>query len=68
MDKLRLQYEIKRNGYTIDSFCEAFGRNKSTLYRKLNGKSEFTRSEIQKMIKLLHLEQPMGIFFTDEVS
>ena len=70
MDKLRLMYEIKRNGYTVDTFCKQIGINKSTFYRKIseNSKTEFTRLEIEKMINLLHLDSPMGIFFAEEVS
>ena len=68
MDQLRLKYEIKRNGYTIEAFCKELGINKTTFYRKINGTSEFTQSEIRKAIKLLSLESPMSIFFTEEVS
>lgn len=68
MDQLRLKYEIKRNGYSIDDFCKALSINRATFYRKVGGKSEFTQSEIQKAIELLHLESPMDIFFTKEVS
>lgn len=68
MDGLRLKYEIKRNGYTIDDFCKELKIERSTFYRKVKGTSEFTQSEIQKSIELLHLETPMNIFFTQEVS
>ena len=65
MDQLRLKYEIKRKGYSIDDFCNALGINRTTFYRKVNGSSEFTQSEIKKAIDFLSLESPMSIFFTD---
>ncbi|MBE5801102.1 MAG: helix-turn-helix transcriptional regulator [Clostridiales bacterium] len=68
MDKLRLEYEMKRKGITVDALCAHVGMSRSAYYRKLNGTSEFTQSEIQKIIDLLDLESPMGIFFAKEVS
>ena len=68
MDHLRLKYEIKRNGYSINDFCRELNMDRSTFYRKIKGTSEFTQSEIQKAIELLNLDSPMSIFFTKEVS
>ena len=63
MDAIRLEYEIKRNGYSIEGFCRAIGISKSAYYRKIKGVTEFTQGEIQKIVDLLGLESPMGIFF-----
>lgn len=68
MDGVRLEYEIKRRGETVSSVCEAIGMSKSAFYRKRNGKTEFTQSEIQKIVDFLGLDSPMGIFFTGKVS
>ncbi len=68
MEKYRLEYEIKRKGMTIMSFCKALGISTSAYYRKCKGTSEFTQAEIQKAMKLLDLRSPMGIFFAEEVS
>lgn len=68
MDKLRLEYEMKRKGITVEVLCTHVGISRSAYYRKLNGTSEFTQSEIQSIINLLDLESPMGIFFAKEVS
>lgn len=69
MDKLRLEYEIKRNGFAnIEEFCEKIGMSRSAFYRKTNGISDFTLGEIDKIVETLRLDGPMEIFFNKEVS
>ena len=48
--------------------CKELGISRSAFYRKKKGISEFTQSEIQKMVDFLGLETPVGIFFTSKVS
>lgn len=68
MDRYKLEYEIKSKGVTIEKLCKDLNISRSAFYRKCNGKSEFTQSEIQKIIDYLHIDSPMGIFFADKVS
>ena len=68
MDKYRLEYEMKSRGITTEKLCEDLNISRSAFYRKRNGQTEFTLSEIQMIIDYLGLETPMGIFFTKEVS
>lgn len=68
MDKYKLEYEIKSKGVTIEKLCKDLNISRSAFYRKCNGTSEFTQSEIQKIINYLHIDSPMGIFFADKVS
>lgn len=68
MDKARLEYEMHRRGVNIKEMCEIIGISRSAFYRKCNGKSEFTQSEIQRIVDHLNLETPVGIFFADVVS
>ena len=68
MDKNKLMYEMKSRGITIEKMCCELGISRSAFYRKCNGKSEFTQSEIQHIIDYLEIESPMGIFFTQKVS
>jgi ACT domain-containing protein len=63
MDKALLQYEMSKNGISIGDLCEKIGMSRSAFYRKCNGKSDFTQSEIQAIVDLLHLESPVAIFF-----
>lgn len=68
MDKALLEYEMKKRGVTIGEMCKHLGCSRSAFYRKCNGISEFTQSEIQSIVDFLHLESPVGIFFTNKVS
>jgi ACT domain-containing protein len=64
MDKFLLEYEMKKKGYTVGKMCKEIGVSRSAFYKKCNGKSDFTQSEIQAIVNLLELESPMAIFFT----
>ena len=63
MDKALLQYEMSKNGITNGDLCKKLGISRSAFYRKCNGKCDFTQSEIQAIVDLLHLESPVAIFF-----
>lgn len=64
MDRARLEYEIKKNGMSPIDICDRLSISRSSYYRKISGASEFTQGEIQKLIDVLNLESPMGIFFS----
>lgn len=68
MDKARLLYEMQKKGISIQEMCEKLGMSRSAFYRKCNEISEFTQSEIQKIVDILDLDSPMGIFFAEKVS
>ncbi|SCJ79276.1 Helix-turn-helix [uncultured Flavonifractor sp.] len=68
MDKLKLEYEMKKRRVSVEELCNAVGISRSAYYRKVSGKSEFTQGEIQKIVDYLGLSSPMGIFFAEKVS
>ncbi|WP_257721857.1 helix-turn-helix domain-containing protein [Faecalibaculum rodentium] len=68
MDKYRLEYEMRKQGISMHDLAQKLGMSRSTLYRKLNGITEFTLGEIQETLDFLGLESPAGIFFKSEVS
>lgn len=68
MNKARLRYEMERQHVSIDAMLGQLHISRSAFWRKCNGVSEFTQSEIKKIIEILHIEDPMNIFFCDEVS
>lgn len=55
---------------TTDELCTELGISRSAFYRKISGKSEFTRDEIQKIIEVLSMstKETLDIFFGQEVS
>ncbi len=68
MDKAKLEYAMAAVGIGKSQMCEELGISRSAFYRKCNGKSEFTQGEIEKIVSILHLKTPVGIFFKEEVS
>jgi ACT domain-containing protein len=63
MNKALLEYEMKVNNKSISDMCDMLGISRSAFYRKCNGISEFTQSEIKKIVEYLNLNSPMEIFF-----
>lgn len=61
----KLRGKIRENFGSEYAFGEALGMALSTLSGKLNNKSEFTRSEILSIVKLLNLkkEEIYNVFF-----
>ena len=68
MDRYLLEMEIKRRGFTMERLSQAIGISKSAFSKKINGKSEFTLGEIQRIVDVLGLESPIPVFFAGKVS
>ena len=65
MNKALLEYEMKRNGYTVAKLCSEVGISISAFYKKCSGKSEFKQGEISKIVSILKLNSPVAIFFAE---
>ena len=63
MNKALLDVKMKERGKRISDMYKMLGISRSAFYRKCNGKSEFTHSEIRKIVEYLNLESPVDIFF-----
>ena len=50
MNKARLEYEMNLRNVSKSDMCAMLGISRSAFYRKCNGESEFTQSEIQKIL------------------
>ena len=68
MNKELLNYEMKKKKIKTAELCKMLNISTTSFYRKCNGITEFTQSEIQKIIDILNLETPVPIFFAKEVS
>lgn len=55
-NKQKFRASVIAAGLTMDDIAKYLSVNTSTLYRKINGSSDFTRTEIQKLQKLLSLD------------
>ena len=66
MDTNKLRYFVADRGKTLSALGRALEISKTALYRKMSGKTEFTREEIERIIHFLDLSErdTMDIFFT----
>ena len=65
MDKVLLEYEMKKRGVSVDELCKTIDMSRSAFYRKCNGLSEFTLGEIKSIITVLQIDSPVAIFFAN---
>lgn len=65
MNGALLVYEMKRQKVSMSEMAEMLGMGRSTFWKKCHGYSEFKQSEIDKIIKLLDIRDPIPIFFAD---
>lgn len=68
MNRRELEAEMVRKGFTCAQLAQKLGMNRSTFSKKINGVSEFKQSEIEAIIRVLGINDPMPIFFSEKVS
>jgi predicted transcriptional regulator len=68
MDKDLLEYNIKKRGVKTIDLCKKIGISRTAFYRKCNGTSDFTLTEVKKIVEALCIDDPTPIFFADKVS
>ena len=68
-DIAKLNEVIKDSGMTVTAIANKSGINRVTLYNRMNGKGEFTISEIVALSRVLSMDTDTrnAIFFADEV-
>lgn len=59
---------MKEKHVSCQELCGKLGMSRSAFYRKCRGITEFTQGEIQRIVDILSLESPVGIFFAEKVS
>lgn len=62
-DEKQFKAALLLSGVSLDDVAKAMNINKATLYRKMNGKSDFYRDEIQAFCNLVNPEDMNKIFF-----
>lgn len=67
-NKRKFKAQIALKGQTIRSVAKHLGIDDATLYRKMNGESDFFRAEIQALCDLLEIENPSEIFFAKQFA
>ncbi len=67
-NKLKFKAAVVESGKTISDVAKYLKISDSTLYRKINGISEFSRDEIQNICIYLKLDSPVEIFFANKIT
>lgn len=67
-DKNKFKVQLLLNNRKLPEIADLLGVNLVTLYRKMNGESDFYRNEIQLLCEILNIENPVEIFFAEEVT
>lgn len=67
-DEKRFKAKVVLSGLTLRQVAASLGIDEATLYRKMNGKSDFYRKEIQKLCEILSIEDPTAIFFARDIT
>lgn len=67
-NKQLFKAQVVLKGLTLRLVAAEIGIDIATLYRKMNGKSDFYRFEILKLCKLLEIKNPDDIFFAKDIT
>jgi len=69
VDLKKLNSTINQSGLKLSAISDKMGVNRTTLYNKVSGKTEFNASEIEAFAKVLHLSEKdrNSIFFAKQV-
>lgn len=64
------KYMIQRRQLTLADVANKMGINGATLYRKMKGKSDFTRAEIQLLKDILGMSdlESIRVFFAKKLT
>lgn len=67
-NRRKFQAQMVLMGISMKDLSKQLEINESTLYRKLGDDGNFSREEIGKIINILHIENPMDIFFDEGIA
>ena len=59
----KLRGRMAETGITQNALAKSLGMSRSTLSLKMNGKREFTLTELQIIVKVLNIDDPRSYFF-----
>lgn len=67
LDRNALKAEMTRYGYTQKQMAETIGISEKTFNLRMKS-GIFGTDEVEKMIEVLHIKNPMDIFFAKRVT
>lgn len=67
MNFKKLKGKLKEEDYTQKEIADLLGITPQAFNSKINNRTQFTLSEVIKMINILRIDNPMEIFFTSDI-
>ena len=69
-DSRKFRAALIMKGLSVEGLAKELGINASTLYRKINGISDFSRNEIQRIREIANFSSAelYAIFFAEELA
>lgn len=69
-DEPLFRYMVNRRQLSLADVAGRMGVNEATLYRKMKGKSDFTRAEIQNLKNILDMsnDESLKVFFAEKLT
>lgn len=67
-NKKKFLLKLMQEDKSLKDVANHLGISIVTLYRKINGTSDFFRNEVYELIKFLNIENPDEIFFNNKVT
>ena len=67
-DERKFKAQLILANVSVKELCAELNIDESTFYRKMKQNGAFSREQINKMIKLLGITEPMEIFFASELA
>ncbi|AKL96661.1 hypothetical protein CACET_c32170 [Clostridium aceticum] len=67
-DKKKFRAQVLLSGKSLKDIADLLDINLTTLYRKMNGESDFYRNEIQLLCEHLDIKNPTEIFFAEKIT
>lgn len=66
-DEPLFRYMMNRKKFSMSAVADQLGMNEVTLYRKIKGKSDFSRAEIQALKSILGMSNAecISVFFAE---
>lgn len=68
MNFMKLKGIMREKGYSQDKLASEIGISTVSMNRKLSSTTEFTVEEMVKIMIILDIKNPNGIFFTVNVA
>ena len=67
LDEKKLRGKMAENGLTQKQVARELGMSDSTFYRKMKS-GDFGIEDCDKMIAMMHIQNPVEIFFANQVT